>query len=234
MRDSQGALRAPKVVLFDAGNTLIFLDHEALLAAAGARAADLSARTLSKAETLAKKSYEAGMTAGMDHEQGWHLYMRTMFSAVGLDAAEAEAAAREARRLHDEFNLWRKVPDDLRPALERGRARGLRFGVVSNSEGTIAQLLERVELGGYFEHVLDSAVEGVRKPDPEIFRRALARMQVNGADALYAGDIPRVDVEGARAAGMEAVLIDALDHYPDYTGALRFPSVAALLEALCL
>ncbi len=226
-------LRKPKVVLFDAGNTLVFLDHGALLVAAGAHGAALDAQTLSRAETAAKKRYEAEMTTGMSHEEGWHVYMRTLFETVGLDGAAAEAAAREARRMHDEFNLWRKVPDDLRPALERGRACGLRFGVVSNSEGTIASLLEQVELASYFEYVLDSAVEGVRKPDPEIFRRALARMQVHARDALYAGDIPRVDVDGARAAGMDAVLIDALSHYPDYTGAPRFTSVAALLEALC-
>jgi FMN phosphatase YigB (HAD superfamily) len=58
-------------------------------------------------------------------------------------------------------------------------------------------------------------------------------MQVGAADTMYAGDIPNVDVDGARAAGLDAVLIDTLSHYPDYTGAPRFVSVAALVEALC-
>jgi len=219
-------------VLFDAGNTLVFLDHDALAEAAPEGSA-VTGALLRRSEPLAKKSYEARLAAGMSHEEGWDLYIRTMFEAAGLDAAPAAQATERARRLHDDFNLWRKVPSGLREALERGRAAGLRYGIISNSEGKLAETLVRVGLTGYFEHVLDSALEGVRKPDPELFRRALARMDVRAEDALYAGDIPNVDVDGARAVGMQAVLIDALDHYPEYTGALRFPSVAALIEALC-
>ena len=223
----------PKVLLLDAGNTLVFLDHDALAEAAAGLSPEVSASALRRSEPLAKKSYEAKLAAGMSHEDGWDLYVRTMFESAGLAVAEAAAATREARRRHDEFNLWRKVPDELRDALARGKDAGLRYGIVSNAEGTLMKLLERLKLDHYFEQVLDSALEGVRKPDPEIFRRALARMQVSAADALYAGDIPNVDVDGARAAGIDAVLIDTLGHYPDYRDAPRFASVAALLDVLC-
>ena len=95
------------------------------------------------------------------------------------------------------------------------------------------ELFESLGLAAQFELVVDSALEGVRKPDPEIFRRALARMGgVAPSAALYAGDIPSVDVVGARAAGMEGVLIDTFDHFPDYRDAPRFASVSALLAAL--
>ena len=90
-----------------------------------------------------------------------------------------------------------------------------------------------MSIAQYFEHVIDSTLEGVRKPDPEIFWRALSRMQASAADTMYAGDIPNVDVDGARAAGLDAVLIDTLSHYPDYTSAPRFASVSALIETLC-
>jgi putative hydrolase of the HAD superfamily len=79
---------------------------------------------------------------------------------------------------------------------------------------------------------VDSALEGVRKPDPEIFRRALARMGVSAERAIYAGDIPSVDVDGAHAAGMQAALIDPLDFYPDHTSSRRFASVAELVAWL--
>jgi HAD superfamily hydrolase (TIGR01509 family) len=230
-------LRRPQVLLFDAGNTLVYLDHDALAEAARPVLEDspreLTGLLLRRTEPLAKKSYEAGLSAGMSHEDGWNLYVRTIFEAAGLDAAQAEQATALARAEHDVFNLWRKVPDGLQQALERGLASGLRYGIVSNSEGKLVELLSRVGLAHYFEHVLDSALEGVRKPDPEIFARALARMHVSAADTMYAGDIPNVDVDGARAAGLDAVLIDTLSHYPDYTGAPRFDSVAALLETLC-
>jgi putative hydrolase of the HAD superfamily len=226
-------LRRPEVVLFDAGNTLVYLDHDALAQAARGLGSELSGRMLCSSEPVAKKRYEAALSGGLSHEDGWYLYVRTMFETAGLTTANAAQAARVARTMHDEFNLWRSVPSDLVPALERGRRAGLRYGIVSNSEGKLTELLERVGLLSHFEVVLDSALEGVRKPDPEIFRRALARMQVAASAALYAGDIPHVDVDGARAAGLDAVLIDTLGHYPEYSGAPRFLSAAALLEALC-
>jgi HAD superfamily hydrolase (TIGR01549 family) len=227
------AIRRPEVLLLDAGNTLVFLDHTALSQAAREVGSDVSAASLRATEPLAKKSYEAALTSGMSHDDGWYLYIRTIFEAAGLRAELAERASRRARELHDDFNLWRSVPSDLVAALDRGRSAGLRYGIVSNSEGKLVELLERVGLHGYFEVVVDSALEGVRKPDPEIFRRALTRMRVNAADALYAGDIPHVDVDGARAAQIDAVLVDTLGHYPEYVGAPRFASVAALLEHLC-
>jgi HAD superfamily hydrolase (TIGR01509 family) len=225
-------LRVPKVLLFDAGNTLVFLDHDTLAEAARDVSGGLGGDALRRAEPLAKRSYEAGLAAGMSHEDGWQLYIRTLFEGAGLGFLEAAEAARAARIAHDEFNLWRKVPEDLVPALERGLAAGLRYGIVSNSEGALDRLLVRVGLASYFEHVVDSAIEGVRKPDPEIFARALARMHAHAAETMYAGDIPNVDVDGARAAGLDAVLIDTLGHYPRYDAAPRFTSVAALIGAL--
>lgn len=226
-------LRKPLVVLFDAGNTLVFLDHDALAYAAYDVAPELTGTALRRTESLAKKTYEAGLSAGMSHEEGWSVYIRTIFEAAGLERSRAVEATRLARAAHDEFNLWRKVPDGLHAALQSGLSAGLRYGIVSNSEGKLVELLERVSIAQYFEHVVDSALEGVRKPDPEIFWRALARMQVSAADTLYAGDIPNVDIDGARAAGLDAVLVDSLAHYPEYTGAPRFASVSALIETLC-
>ena len=227
-------MRVPEVVLFDAGNTLVFLDHDALAEAARAAGLTTSGAALRATEPLAKQRYEAALTQGMSHEEGWSLYIETIFTAAGVAHARAREATLAARRAHDEFNLWRKVPADLRPALDHGKRAGLRYGVVSNSEGKLVELFAKVGLDGYFEHVVDSALEGVRKPDPEIFRRALARMQVPAAAALYVGDIPHVDVDGARGAGVDAVLVDTLGHYPTYTGAPRFASVAALMRTLCV
>lgn len=226
-------LRRPTVLLFDAGNTLVFLDHDALASAAREITGGLSGDALRRAEPLAKKSYEAALASGMSHEDGWNLYIRTIFEGAGVAFHEAAEAAVAARREHDTFNLWRMLPRELPAALARGRNAGLRYGIVSNSEGRLSELLERVGILPFFELVVDSALEGVRKPDPEIFKRALSRMRVSAAETMYAGDIPNVDVDGARGAGLDAVLIDTLGHYPHYSGAPRFDSVAALIAELC-
>ena len=224
-------LERPRVLFLDAGNTVVFLDHAAVAAAAAEVGVHVDARVLRVQEAVAKRRYEAAMHGGMSHEDGWHVHMRVLFEAAGVSLDDAERAARQARQAHDLFNLWRTVPSDFVSAVERARSAGIRFGVISNAEGQIQSLFEHLGIAHLFDHVVDSGIEGVRKPDVEIFRRALERAGVEASEGLYAGDIPRVDVEGARAAGMNAVLIDALDHYPDYRDAPRFKSVAELVSA---
>lgn len=226
------SVKRPALLLLDAGNTLVYLDHDTLAEIATSAGYDASAEQLRKGEATAKRRYEEIMARGVSHELGWNLYMEVVFESAGLTPDQARRATELAREEHDRFNLWRKVPAGLVQALQRARAAGLRLGVVSNSEGKLAELLVRVGLMGLLELVVDSGLEGVRKPDPEIFRRALARLAVPPDQALYAGDIPEVDVVGARAAGMEAVLIDTLDHYPAFQDAPRFHSLTALLEAM--
>jgi HAD superfamily hydrolase (TIGR01549 family) len=229
-----GALQRPSVILFDVGNTLSYLDHDVLAHIAGQVGAPIPAAKLSRAEAVAKRRYEEILRQGASHEGGWLLYMRAIFEAAGLSDEDATRVAGAAKREHERFNLWRKVPDGLIAGLTRVRASGVRLGIVSNSEGALLALLKRVGLAEHFETVVDSGLEGVRKPDPAIFRLALARMGVGPERVLYAGDIPEVDVVGARAAGLAAVLIDTLDHYPNFRDAPRFNSVLALLEALGL
>ena len=66
-----------------------------------------------------------------------------------------------------------------------------------------------------FEFVIDSGEVGVEKPDPRIFQIALDRMGVTAADALYVGDLYEVDVVGARAAGLDVVLLDPYGVHAD-------------------
>ena len=190
------------------------------------------ASALSAVEGAAKLEYEACLARGVSHERGWDLYMTTLLAAAGLDPSRMEGALEAVRVAHAEFNLWRRVPEGLPEALRRARAAGLRLAVISNSEGKLPALFARVGLGDLFEHVVDSALEGVRKPDPQLFERALARSKVSAAESLYAGDLPTVDVEAAQAVGMRAALIDPLGFYPEYEGAPRYDGVVELIEAL--
>src|SRR3989442_4310656 len=93
-------------------------------------------------------------------------------------------------------------------ALKLARARGLTAGVISNSNGTIRAILRALGLLPYLDFVLDSAEVGVEKPDPRIFRLALEQARVAPREAVYVGDLYSVDVRGARAAGLDAVLLD--------------------------
>jgi HAD superfamily hydrolase (TIGR01509 family) len=144
--------------------------------------------------------------------------------------ADTETGVELLRAAHRHNCLWRCVPDGFAEAVAELRARGVPVGVVSNAEGNLQQILDRLELGTAFDVVLDSALEGVHKPDPEIFLRACQRLGVSPATALYAGDIPDVDVRGASDAGLRAALIDPHDAYPTFDEAPRYRSVVELIH----
>jgi putative hydrolase of the HAD superfamily len=99
------------------------------------------------------------------------------------------------------------VFDDVRPALERLRARAVRLIVVSNWDVSLHEVLARVELTPLLDAVLTSAEVAARKPAREIFERALTLAGVQPADAVHLGDSMVEDVEGARAAGIKPILI---------------------------
>jgi putative hydrolase of the HAD superfamily len=231
IHDALSIERRPEALLLDAGDTLIFLDAGAVSAALAAEGVALGAPAIDAALHGAKQSYQQALRTGLKHEDGWTVLVHELLTRAGLAIETARAVLPSLRRVHDEFYLWRLVPPGLPEALSRARAAGLRLGVVSNSEGRLASVLARVGLAPFFELVVDSHLEGVNKPDPEIFRRALDRMQLRPDRAVYAGDIPEVDVLGARAAGMHGVLVDAFDHHAGSSWP-RVRSTADLVDAL--
>jgi putative hydrolase of the HAD superfamily len=92
------------------------------------------------------------------------------------------------------------------PVLAELRRRGLKLGVVTNGSVEIQEpVIQRLGIVSLLQAVLISEREGVRKPDPDIFYRALRTLGVASDDAWYVGDHPVVDIEGASAAGLTAV-----------------------------
>jgi putative hydrolase of the HAD superfamily len=124
-----------------------------------------------------------------------------------------EAFARLAQHFRDPA-VW-AVYADVVPALDALAARGMPMAVVSNWDSYLPRLLELRGLSGYFRTVSVSALEETGKPDAEIFRRTCARMAVDAGEALHVGDSLRDDFEGARAAGLQAVLLDRKDQHGD-------------------
>jgi HAD superfamily hydrolase (TIGR01509 family) len=101
------------------------------------------------------------------------------------------------------------------PALEALRARRLRLVVVSNANGTLRAHMDRLDLTKRFDVVLDSADEGVEKPDARFFEIALERSGAAREQTIHVGDLYYVDVIGARNAGLRGVLLDEANLRPD-------------------
>jgi putative hydrolase of the HAD superfamily len=86
------------------------------------------------------------------------------------------------------------------------RASGLKLGLITN--GSVRMQSRKVEclaLSPMFDIILISDAEGIHKPDPRIFQRAMVRLGVHPGRTVFVGDHPDVDVAGARAAGMRSV-----------------------------
>jgi HAD superfamily hydrolase (TIGR01509 family) len=228
----------PDVVLLDVGFTLTFCDGDKIAAHAALTglAADPEALVRIESALRAQLRETPGVTL-VTHDDGgvrWlRRFFRQMLELAGGDPAGGglDRAAEVILREHLARNVWCRVGAGVEAALVRLRAAGCRLAVVSNSEGTVEAMLEEVGLRRHLETVLDSAVVGLVKPDPRIFQLALSRLGVSPSQAVHVGDSPSADVEGARAAGVRAVLLDPYDLYPS-VDAPRFRDLAAFVDAL--
>ena len=125
---------------------------------------------------------------------------------------------------------WTAFPDAA-PALRRARAAGLRVGVLTNGEERMqAAKLERGGLAGLVDTMVASSTLPWSKPDPRSFLAACERLASAPAETLMVGDSLPLDVHGARAAGLPAVLLDRYDAHPaaDLRGAVRVRALAGL------
>ncbi len=81
-----------------------------------------------------------------------------------------------------------------------------RLGIITNGPSPFQeQKIEAMGIASYFSTILVSSAEGVRKPEAEIFRRALTRLGVEPHEAIFVGDNPEADIAGAQAFGMKTI-----------------------------
>ena len=220
-------------LFLDAGGVLVNPDWALVSEALGRHGVEATAEALSAAEPRAKRRLDdaTGVPPTSDAARGW-LYFDLVLAGAGIPRSEAtDVALGELRAYHSRFNLWQSVPEDVRPSLARFQAGGLRLVVVSNANGTLHGLFDRLGLTPFFDHLFDSHLEKVEKPDPRFFNLALERSDSRAGRTVHVGDLYNVDVAGARSAGLEAVLLDAGGLYLE-ADCPRVPSLAVLADAL--
>jgi putative hydrolase of the HAD superfamily len=139
-------------------------------------------------------------------ERTWREYHSLMLRELGfadrahelLDAILDSQFAGEA---------WELYPDVIPALQELRREPGLSIGVISDWGSNLEGILAELGLDRYLDFTLASGAVGLAKPDPALFRMALARADAQPAEGMMVGDSVRADVEGARSAGMDAVLL---------------------------
>jgi len=223
-----------RAIFFDAGGTLVHVDYARVRAALQRSVGRApTVRALEDAEYDGRAAVETAMAAEPAMADGarWQIHFHGALASLGYTRAELERAGPEIRAEHRRGNLWTVVPAGAAGGLAALRARGLTVACISNSDGTVGALLERLGLGASLDFVVDSGLVGVEKPDPRIFALALERAGVAAAEAVHVGDLFSVDVIGARRAGIEPVLLDPRGRY-GALGCRTTPDVPALCREL--
>lgn len=126
---------------------------------------------------------------------------------------------------------------DVRYCLERLDAEGRAIGLISNSrsEQHCRADLERIGILGYFRVVVSSGTEKVRKPDPEIFRRAVERLGVRPSEVCFVGNLAYRDARAATRAGLHGVWLHRYgwgfgEDPPEITSLTELPAYVRGLE----
>jgi putative hydrolase of the HAD superfamily len=239
------AIGTPQVsaILLDAGGVLIFPQPDRLLPPLREAGVDPDLATLERAHYRAMAIQDAEALPPVQ-ESWWRNYLLGYVAACGVSEDRCEPLAAEmAQRIRG--HAWTHVGLGAMDGLRAVAALGLPMGVVSNSDGSVEGDLRRQGVcyvpaanrgpdpsaGVAMGVILDSAVVGVAKPDPAIFRIALDALGVPAdRSILYVGDSLRYDVAGALAAGLQPVHMDPYGFCPAPDGHRHVRSLAELAD----
>jgi HAD superfamily hydrolase (TIGR01662 family) len=220
-----------RAVFFDLGDTLIDVrDYALWLEVARGVMVDLDSDALVHAVQEAIRTNDR--PDPVSHTELW----RQILAAASDRPVTTHTAERFLAELGDREPTGRLF-SDARRCLDVLHAQGRTLGVISNSrsEESIRMLMESVGILRFFSVVLSSGTEGVAKPEPEIFLRALKRANVRAPESFYVGDLAYTDAKAARAAGLHSVWLhrDGTgfgEDPPEITSLLEVPLVIRRIE----
>jgi putative hydrolase of the HAD superfamily len=153
----------------------------------------------------------------LDHdEQVWILFTQRIIEGMG-GRGDTYAAAVEMTRAWEQAQHF-ELFDDVPATFAALRDRGLGVGLLSNTARDLDAFV--LHHGLSVDAVLTSRVHGKAKPHQAIFRRMLELLGVDAGEAAMVGDTVADDIEGARAVGMTAILLDREGRYRDLAGRL--------------
>lgn len=178
-----------------------------------------------KRSTEGQKQYD---TSEEITRQWWDDFNSRIFRRLGMQNGQGQFLSTLWEVFGHPGN-WRTFPE-VDEVLAELRRRGYRLGVVSNWDSRLLPICDHLGLTEQMEFVIASALVGVEKPDRRIFQMALSRIGISSDRAIHVGDDFEADVEGARGAGITAVLLDRDGTHPPERGGI--PSLRGLLDIL--
>jgi HAD superfamily hydrolase (TIGR01509 family) len=198
-------MREPSTaVTWDFGQTLADLDPDFLATKLAEKGAIVSPEALSAAVPAAWGAYNRAVRGGAGGHP-WKTFMRAVLSGAGVAAEAGEDLAEHLWLDQPRRNLWRRPVPGMMQLVRELHAAGVPQGIVSNSEGRLAELVTELGWAAPFRAIADSGKLGFEKPGRAIFDWCAERIGVPPERIVHVGDAHAVDVEGALAAGMRAI-----------------------------
>jgi putative hydrolase of the HAD superfamily len=210
-----------RFIFFDVGNTLLFPNRPLVLSPL-ATELHPTLDLWQACERRTKLQFDAAMMNGDASFGFWWRFHTLLLEELNISNDQVRDEIVENMR--HSANWDHKLPD-TRESLDR-IGREYAIAVISNSDGKVAQVLQRCGIYDCFKSVTDSGVVGHEKPHPAIFEAALRAMNARPEESLYVGDVHSVDYVGATQSGMQAVLFDVVGAYREK----EFPRVKSLGE----
>ena len=150
-------------------------------------------------------------------ESIWHRFTEEIFIGMGGPqeiASECATEIEEGWAVSENFELF----EDAVSVLDELRFADLKIGLVSNGIRDLTEFVAHHRLD--VDAIVDSRSHGRVKPHPTIFQAALELLGAAPSEAVMVGDSLEEDIEGARALGMRAILIDREDRHPEFEARL--------------
>jgi putative hydrolase of the HAD superfamily len=208
-------------LLFDGGGTLMFLDQDFLAATAAANGVAVPAERFNELHAGLVYELDAGIRAKRRFPKKLEApesYWQRLFQQLGLPVEAARRAAQATETRHAALPLWTFTFPWVLETLDQLKQAGYGMSMVSNEEGLLAQELVDLNMQGYFDVALD-ALNGVSKPQPGIYQRALKALDLRAEDCLFIGNVFFMDVWGANRVGMPGLHLDPFGLYQGWEGA---------------
>lgn len=223
-------MERPRAVLFDVDFTLAkpgpTLGPEGYRAAGESYGLALDPARYDAARVAAVEDLEHHPE--LDHdEEVWVRFTKDIVRGMGGEGPTVGEVALEIVRGWEHARNFELYEDAL-PVLATLRGHGLKLGLVSNTSRDLDAFIRHFALD--VDAWLSSGTHGKVKPSPSIFRAALELLEVEPQGAVMVGDSIGDDIEGARAVGIRAFLIDREGRFPARDDTL--PDLLALPAAL--
>lgn len=212
-------LKGIEAALFDLFDTLLLIERgdeditekcmKNVYAFLSRNGIDVSYETFRKSYSEARKQIYERTGAELE-EPHFTIRVSKALRNLGYNYDEKSRLAKGAADAYiEELSRYVHPDENAIPVLKKLREHGYKIGVVSNfsiPEGA-RWLIAKHGLEKLLDTIIISGEINRRKPSPEIFFKALSNLRVDATRAVFIGDTPDTDIEGAKKVGMKTILI---------------------------